>query len=620
MFSGEQMQVALAQLRQKPPALYEVRSDVDLRLDAIFQRLVAKNPDDRFATAAELFSVLQQLHLIPQQPQAPSFSSGSGGSSVAGSTFVKGIGRLLGEQSTSISTKTSTFATKIQPVAIDLGMLASTIAYCDPQGMPQIFEPRTGSGLHLRNMLWSDGEHIKVGSDASEMRKTQPERIFHSLQRWIGAKEISRTLGGRQATPEVLIAAILQQLMTSARGTLPNATHAVVTVPSCYDQMHRRAIQVACQIAGIELLQLLDKPLAVALSWVDVQSKFSNDTETKPRKLLVVHLGGTGIEASVIRAEGSVVQSLGSCGDWQLGSLLWQSSLASFFSQQLLEVTGKAIREDVAAATRLQRTIEMSMDRLTRSPKVDVRFEWLGKTIEQTVTQVGFMKLAPTLSESMTKMIHGACRIANTELHEIDEVLLVGSMMHMRPLQELVRNLVPHAASQTLIDKSDVARGAALQSRYLGSLEAVNSKMPHAITSTAYDIGLLAMDPNTGKGSPRVLLPKASSLPATVSRNLRGDQLAGVGTLQVIESTRLGNETWHRLGAIKPAEAFPDRQAKDPLQLRLVVDESGLFEAFLVWPAGNRQVAFGKQANALDSAQIDHWKSWLETALLCSDH
>ena len=267
---------------------------------------------------------------------------------MAGSTFVKGIGRLLGEQSTSISTKTSTFATKIQPVAIDLGMLASTIAYCDPQGMPQIFEPRTGSGLHLRNMLWSDGEHIKVGSDASEMRKTQPDRIFHSLQRWIGAKEISRTLGGRQATPEVLIAAILQQLMTSARGTLPNTTHAVVTVPSCYDQMHRRAIQVACQIAGIELLQLLDKPLAVALAWADVQSKFSNQTESKPRTLLVVHLGGTGMEASVIRAAGSVVQSLGSCGDWQLGSLLWQSQLTSFFAQQLQELTGKSIREDLA--------------------------------------------------------------------------------------------------------------------------------------------------------------------------------------------------------------------------------------------------------------------------------
>ncbi len=619
MFSGEQMQVALAQLRQKPPALYEVRSDVDLRLDAIFQRLVAKNPDDRFANAAELFNVLQHLHLIPPQPPSPSFANPSG-TSVADSTFAKGIGRLMGEQSTSISTKTSTFATKIQPVAIDLGMLASTIAHCDPQGMPQIFEPRSGSGKHLRNMLWSDGEHIKVGSDASEMRKTQPERIFHSLQRWIGAKEISRTLGGRKATPEVLLGAILQQLMTSARGTFPNTTHAVVTVPSCYDQMHRRAIQVACQIAGIELLQLLDKPLAVALSWVDVQSKFTVYAEPKPRKLLVVHLGGTGIEASVIRAEGTIVQSLGSCGDWQLGSLLWQSALASFFSQQLLELTGKAIREDVAAATRLQRTIELSMDRLTRSPKVDVRFEWLGKTIEQAVTQVGFMKLAPALSESMTKMIHGACKVAQTEIGEIDEVLLAGSMMHMRPLQELVRNLLPHAPVPTLMEKSDIARGAALQSRYLGSLESATSKVPHAITSTAYDFGLLAMDPSTGKGSPLVLLPKATALPATISKNLRGDQLASVGTLQLIESTRMGGDTWHRLGAIKPAEAFPNRSPQDPLQLRLVVDESGLFEAMLVWPAGNRQVSFGKHENALDASQIDHWKSWLETALLCSDH
>ncbi len=296
-------------------------------------------------------------------------STSTQGSTTAGSSFVRGIGRLLGEQSTSISTKTSTFATKIQPVAIDLGMLVSTISYCDAKGVPQIIPPRSGSGDHLRNMLWSDGEHIKVGSDASEMRKTQPERIFHCLQRWIGAKEITRTLGNRKAIPEALIGAILQQLMTSARGVLPNSTHAVVTIPSCYDQMHRCAIRSACKIAGIELLQLLDKPLAVALSWVDVQSKLSASSDAKERKLLVVHLGGTGAEASVIRAEGTHVQSLGNQGDWQSGTLLWQSALANFFSAQLQEMTGKSIRDDVAAATRLQRTIELAMDRLTRSAK-----------------------------------------------------------------------------------------------------------------------------------------------------------------------------------------------------------------------------------------------------------
>ena len=235
---------------------------------------------------------------------------------------------------------------------------------------------------------------------------------------------------------------------------------------------------------------------------------------------MVMHLGGTGLEASIIRAEGTTVQSLGSCGDWQLGSLLWQSTLANFFSQQLLELTGKSIREDIAAATRLQRTIELAMDRLTRTQKVDVRFEWLGKTIEQSVTQFGFMKVAPTLGEAITKVFHGACKVAKTEIQDIDEVLLVGSMLHMRPLQDLVSSLLPRTSAPTLLDKSDMARGAALQSRYIGSLEAATSKMPHAIASTAYDFGLLAVDPTSGKGSPRVLLDKASPLPATVSKNL----------------------------------------------------------------------------------------------------
>ena len=341
--------------------------------------------------------------------------------------------------------------------------------------------------------------------------------------------------------------------------------------------------------------------------------------DSRPRKLLVLHLGGTGLEASVIRSQGTMVQSLGSCGDWQLGTLLWQSTLANFFSQQLLELTGKSIREDISAATRLQRTIELAMDRLTRAPKVDVRFEWLGKTIEQSVTQFGFMKVAPALSESITKVLLGACKIAKTEIGEIDDVLLVGAIMHMRPLQDLVRSLVPHTPAPTLLEKSDMARGAALQSLYLGSLEAATSKLPHALASTTYDFGLLAVDPISGKGSPHVLLEKATPLPATVSKNLRGDLLANVGSLQVIESTRLGGDNWHRLGAIKPSEVFPNRQPPDPLQLRLVVDESGLFEAHLTWPAGNRQISFGKREHSLDASQIDHWRSWLETALLCSE-
>lgn len=613
MFSGEQMQVAFAQLRQKPPALYEVRGDVDLRLDAIFQRLVAKRPSDRFDSAAELLVAIKELRLTSSPPQLTTTSAGA----ATTSAFSKGLGRLLSE-TTSLTAKSSTFSARLQPLAIDLGMVASTIAYCNTQGQPIVIEPISGSGQHLRNMLWSDGEQIRVGSAASDLRQTQPERILHSLQRWIGGKEIARELGGRKATAEVLIAAVLQQLMTSARVTLPGATHAVVTVPGCYDQMHRRAIQVACRIAGIEPLQLLDKPLAAALSWMDVQMKLTGRHADKPHWMLVVHLGGTGLEASVVRCEKNLAHSQGSCGDWRMGTLLWQSALTNYFIQQLSDCTGKSIKEDVLAATRLQRTVELAIDRLTRSPKVDVRFEWLGKTIEQSVTQAGLLKLAPQLGEAVIRVITEACKIAKIEMQQINEVLLVGSMMRMRPLQLLVRDLVPQTPLPTVLDKADLARGAALQAQYLTALSPSSDTGLRAIASAAYDFGTLSVDPTTGKSSPHVLLERSTPLPTIVSKNLRAEQLNNLRSLQIIESTRMGQDTWHRLSAVKPSVAFPERQANEPLQLRLVVDESGLLDTQLFWPAGNRQVPLGHQEFSLSDSQIEQWKVWLDTALLCS--
>jgi hypothetical protein len=610
MFTGEQMQVALAQLRQKPPALYELRGDIDLRMDTIFQRLVAKDPAARFSSGGDLLHSMQQLHLIAATGQT-SLAASASGSSLGGA-----LSRLAGEHTTSISSL-STLAARVQPVAIDLGMLASTIAYCDARGVPHVAEVAPGAGQHLRNMLWSDGDQIKVGSDAAEMRQTQPNRIFHSLQRWIGAKEITRTLGNRMATPEVLIAAILQRLMMSVKGELPGASHAVVTVPSSYDQMHRRAIQTACRIAGIELLQLLDKPLAAALAWLDVQTKLNTNAPQKPHLMLVLHLGGSGLEASVVRCDGNSVQSLGNCGDWQLGIPRWQSALANHFSQQLTELTGKQIREDVVAATRLQRTIELSVERLTRAAKVEIRFEWLGKSIDQTVTQAGFLSLAPLLQESITKVVAGACKHAKVEIAQLEEVLLCGSMLRMRPLQDFVRRMIPQAPLPNLLEKADLARGAALQAHYLGALSP-NDQLPHAVACTSYNFGLLAADPTTGKGSPRVLIEAGAPLPAVISKNLRGEVLAGGHTLQLIESTRLGEATWHRLGAVKPEEAFPKRAAEDPLQLRLTADDSGLFQAELLWPAGNRQLLIKTSDATPEDTEVALWKRWLETAMLCS--
>ncbi len=629
MFSGDKMHVAVAQLRQTPEPLYVVRGDVDLRLDAIFQRLVAKSPADRYASAEAMLDSLTQLELVAVPTRTVFFG--------------RGVGRLASDRPTSDVLSQSTLAKKSQVVAIDLGMLVSTIAYFDNELGPQIIPQGDGNMPHLRNMLWSSGRQVKIGAEALTLRQLHPDQVIHSLQRWIGLREVNWAFGAQRTPPEVLLAGLLKQLMWNAARATDGSNHAIVTVPGCYDQMHRRAIRNACRIAGINLVQLLDKPLAAALAWVDVNSRLTTHAGAQSAinsKLLFVHLGGTGLEASVLQASGLEVRQLGVSGSWKYGSLKWQSLLTDYFVTRLREQTGKSIKEDVVAATRLQRTVELAMDRLTRSSRVEVKFEWNGAEIEQTITQEGLVKIAPELCKAIQDTIHAACVNAKTDIGEIDHILLAGSLMKMRPIQMIVKSCVPHRAAETELEKADFARGAAIQSRHFSSLTQTASLLPRGIGCAAYDIALLAADPKTGKSIPRVLLERSTPLPTSLVRTLRPGHIAGkidsgqldcahldrgggetshaFAPLQIIEGSSLGGTNWLALGKVKPDELFPKRSGGEPLQLRLEIDDSGILESSLTWTAGNRRVRLPHTSDpSLSDAEIEHWQKWLDTTLLC---
>lgn len=617
IFTGEKMQVAIAQIRQKPPALFMARSDVDLRVDAVFQCLVQKDPAHRYATADELLATMRQLGLVG----APATSTSAGKSSLS-----VGAGRLS-DHPTSVSLSRSTLAKRSQIVAIDLGMLASTAAYYDPKQGPQLIDQGEGNSWHLRNMIWSSGDQLKIGSAASAMRQKSPQQVLHSIQRYIGMREVGREFLGEAVPPEVVLAAILRQIQGNAASTTEGATNALVTVPGCYDQVHRRAISDAARIAGIDLVQLLDKPLAAGLSWLDVSTRLQSPlicNSTDHVKVLYVHLGGTGLEASVLQITRTSVEQLGLHGSWKRGSLRWQSLLAEYFTGVLADKTGKSIREDIGAATRLQRSIELAMDRLTRNARVDVRFEWSGAMVEQTVTQAGLVKIAPEFVGHIRESIAKACEASGVGLGEIQQVLLAGSMMRMKPVREIVSEQFPKSVDCTLLEKADFARGAAIQANYLTALTQNESgERLQAISRTAYDLGLLVATGDAGVRKPRILLERGSLLPSSFTRTLR-PQLSSRGgssfaNLQLIESTSLGENNWHLLVNVQPATVFPKRDGNEVLQLRFDVNESGILRPCLIWPNGNRQsVLLTCAESAISDHEVDKWNHWLETAMLCS--
>lgn len=612
MFTGEQMQVAMAQLRQPPPNLYQVRGDIDLRMDAIFQRLVAKSPSDRFATATALLDSLVQSNLLGKDRQ-----SSSSGSSLSGS--LSGALRAVPDSPTSGGTTHSTVSKTLGVVAIDLGMLTSSVAYYDSKIGTSIVE-HPGSGKIIRNMLWSEGERVVIGAEAAELRQTQPDKVFHCLQRWIGLKQIERPFGGRMVPPEVLIAAMLRHLVNNSHAVLPGASHVVLTVPAAYDQMHRQAMANACQVAGLELLQLVEKPLAATAAWIDTHLRLASSGRgaASACTVLVVHLGGTGLEASVVDVQGLSATMRGTSGNIKLGMLRWQSRLAEFFTERFRANHNRDVREDIVAAARLQRTVEMALQRLTKAPKVDVKFEWRQATIAETLTQEGLLNLAPTLVEAIGQTIAAACRAARADQADIDHVILSGGLMRIAALQRLIKNILPNRQSLTFLEKHDIAQGAALHAQHLMPLAGGNPALPHVRSSTAYDLGLLIAD-SQGKSKPRILIHGGSPLPASVTRSLRSAPADQAPVLQMIESTSLAQSTWHRLGSLDLRQAFPNLPEQTNLQLRLSVDESGILTTQIFHPESGRSAVFpALNEGILPPLTLPQWKAWLETLMLCS--
>ncbi|MFO0939469.1 MAG: Hsp70 family protein [Pirellulales bacterium] len=611
MFAGNDLARAQQNRLQQTPTLFTQRGDIDLRLDAIYQRLVAKDPAGRFQSATELTQTIRRQGLISSWSQQPK------------PTLLKGLGRI-GDDPTSVASE-STVIRQSQIVAIDLGMLATTAAYYDPHRGPQLIR-QGDSGDHLRNMIWSTKDQLKIGSSASEMRQKSPQLAVHSLQRWIGAEKLDRPICGELTPPEVGLAAILKLVMQHAASQTEKTNAAVVTVPACYDQTHRRSIRDACRIAGIELVQLLDKPLAAGLNWLDVNARLlqtQSQGAAISSQILYVHLGGTGLEAACLKVGDNHVQMQSASGDWKLGSQRWQHLLTEYFSGVLQQQTGRSIKEDANAATRLQRTIEFAMERLTRLTKVEVRFDWMGSRIEQTITQHGLVKIAPNLCSSIEQVMREACEKAGIELSKITHLLLAGSMFHMRPLREVVTNQLARTVDVNLVEKSDLARGAALHIHGLASmLQSKSDSVLRGHACTVYPIALLPEFEGLGS-KPRELVAAGQPLPTSISRTIRpsggSQQTRIIRRMSIIEGTRLGENNWHLLTEAVPAALFPGRDPDAPLLLNVEVDESGLMSANLTWPDGNmRSVLPATLDRSLSSDEILRWRQWLETALLCS--
>jgi molecular chaperone DnaK len=371
-------------------------------------------------------------------------------------------------------------------VGIDLGTTNSEVAIVE-DGQARVLSIADGSLMLPSCVGFSETGQLLVGRSALRQYAAAPERTVKSIKRWMGTEQKTslkiNATETRDYLPHEISAIILKTLKQRAEEVLGEAvTHAVITVPAYFTDAQRQATKLAGEIAGLEVLQIINEPTAAALTY--------NSPGEESELVLVYDLGGGTFDVSVVEITGAVTEVLASHGNNRLGGDDFDRRLQLHLAELFRKAHQVDIPEDLATQARLLQIAEQVKIDLSSHAFATVRETYLGTKgttglhLETEIARSDFEALIePLLAETLTS-IDRALADAELTAADLDRVILVGGSTRL----PLVRSMVEEHLSQSPIDGVQpdlcVALGAAIQSSVLsgGSIDSILVDVsPHSL-------------------------------------------------------------------------------------------------------------------------------------------
>lgn len=429
-------------------------------------------------------------------------------------------------------------------VGIDLGTTNSEVAIVE-NGQARVLPGEDGDLMLPSCVGFSDTGKLVVGREALRQYAAAPNRTVRSIKRWMGTdhKTTLRIEGTgsdktRDFLPHEISAMILRALKQRAETVLgEEVTQAVITVPAYFTDAQRQATKTAGEIAGLEVLQIINEPTAAALAY-DVRS---DETE----QVLVYDLGGGTFDVSVVEITGEVTEVLASHGNNQLGGDDFDRRLQLHLAEQFRQLHGVAVPDDPATQARLLRAAEQIKITLSSHAFAPVREAFLGskgKTalhLETEIARSNFEELIRPLLEKTLEAIDRALSDAKLQPDDLDRIILVGGSTRIPLVQQMVDEHLGQAPVDGVQPDLCVALGAALQAGVLvgEDVEAILvDVIPHSLGISAAVSTPMGIMP----GFFSVIIPRNSVVP--VSRSEVYSTLSPNQTVVEIEISQGENE------------------------------------------------------------------------------
>lgn len=349
-------------------------------------------------------------------------------------------------------------------IGIDLGTTNSVVAVKEGDNIT-VIPNAEGSRLTPSVVAFTkEGERL-VGQLAKRQAIINPERTIMSIKRKMGS-DYKVVIDGKAYTPQEISAMILQKLKHDAEEYLGEpVTKAVITTPAYFTDAQRQATKDAGEIAGLEVVRIINEPTAACLAY--------GVNREGEHKILVFDLGGGTFDVSILDVGEGVFEVLATSGDNHLGGDDWDQRIVDWMIAEFKKREGVDLSQDRMALQRLREAAEKAKVELSSMPETTISLPFITATntgpkhLELTLTRAKFEEMTADLLERVVGPVQRALSDAGLTSNEVDKILLVGGATRMPMVQRKIRELLGKEPTKGINPDECVAVGAAIQAAIL---------------------------------------------------------------------------------------------------------------------------------------------------------
>jgi len=352
-------------------------------------------------------------------------------------------------------------------VGIDLGTTNSVVSVLEG-GEPTVITNAEGARTTPSVVAFAKSGEVLVGEVAKRQAVTNPDRTIRSVKRHMGTNW-SIEIDGKKYTPQEISARVLQKLKRDAESYLgEDVSEAVVTVPAYFNDAQRQATKEAGEIAGLNVLRIINEPTSAALA-------YGLDKGDREQTVLVFDLGGGTFDVSLLEIGEGVVEVKATSGDNHLGGDDWDEAVVNHLVDRFKAAHGIDLSKDKMAMQRIREAAEKAKIELSSSMQTSINLPYITVDAEknplfldETLTRAQFENMTHDLLDRTRRPFETVIKDAGVKVGDIDQVILVGGSTRMPAVADLVREMTGGKDPNKSVNPDEVVSvGAALQAGVL---------------------------------------------------------------------------------------------------------------------------------------------------------